>query len=185
VHFIGLQGLHFLAYSPGRAKLLIKPRAVERLLLPDDDDGIQFASLKDLCFEALKHFSQTALTSHRRKLDHAPGATRPEAQYVYELYRCLYHITGGKSVVHSEYSYTVPGRIDLFLKNRRWGIEALKDGDRMSKHIHRCSPKGVYGSWGIASEYIILNFCAAPPKTKLGSIIIHRSKNISLLIMFC
>jgi len=98
--------------------LLVKPRAVERLRFPDDDDGIQFASLKDLCFEALKHFSQAALTSHKRKLNHAPGATRLEAQYVYELYRCLYHVTGGKSIVHSEYSYTVGGCIDLFLKNR-------------------------------------------------------------------
>ncbi|KAF8540070.1 hypothetical protein BDD12DRAFT_835165 [Trichophaea hybrida] len=145
---------------------MLHHRAVERLLFPDDDDGIQFASLKDLCFEALKHFSQTALTSHRRKINHAPGATRPEAQYVYELYRCLYHITGGKSIVHSEYSYAVAGRIDLFLRNRRWGIEALKDGDRMSEHIHRCGPRGVYGSWGVVSEYILLNFCTAPPKTK-------------------
>jgi hypothetical protein len=47
---------------------------------------------------------------------------------VYELYRCLYHITGGKSIIHSEYPYTAAGRIDLFLKNRQWGIEALKDG---------------------------------------------------------
>jgi hypothetical protein len=158
--------LLFLAYTLGRANLLIKSRAVERLLFLDNDNGVQFASLKDLCFEALNRFSQTTLTSHRCKLNHAPGATRPEAQYVYESYRCLYHITGGKSIVHSDYFYTVANRIDLFLKNRGWGIEALKDGDRMSEYIHRCDPQGIYGSWGVVSEYILLNFCTAPPENQ-------------------
>jgi len=45
---------------------------------------------------------------------------------VYESYRCLYHITGGKFIVHSDYFYTVANCIDLFLKNWGWGIEALK-----------------------------------------------------------
>jgi hypothetical protein len=83
MRFIRLRGLYeareakfflliilFLVYTFSRANLLIKPRAMERLLLAGHDDGIQFASPKDLCFEPLKHFSQAAPASHRRKLNH-------------------------------------------------------------------------------------------------------------------
>jgi hypothetical protein len=141
---------------------------VEKLLFPDSDDGITFSSPKDLCFEALKYFSPTSLASHARKVGRAPGATRPEAQYAYELYRCLYKVTGGKCTIHSEYSYTVEGRIDLFLKKRKWGIEVLKDGDRMPQHINRFEPQGAYGSWKVVSKYIILDFRTKPPSLKRG-----------------
>jgi hypothetical protein len=141
---------------------------VEKLLFPDIDDGIPFSSLKDLCFEALKYFSPTSLASHARKVGRAPGAGRPEAQYTYELYRCLYKVTEGKCTIHSEYSYTVEGRIDLFLKKRKWGIEVLRDGDRISQHADRFRPRGAYGSWKIVSEHILLDFRTTIPSLKQG-----------------
>lgn len=95
---------------------------------------------------------------------------RPEAQYAYELYRCLYAFTGGKCVIHSEYSYTVEGRIDFFIKSRQWGIECIKDSDRMLNHEKCFQGQGAYGSWGIVCDYIILNFCTKPPKKKRGMV---------------
>lgn len=154
---------------------------MERLLFPDDDDGIHFVSLKDLFFEAICHFSPTALTSHKHKLNRIPGATQPEAPYAYELYRCLYQVTRGKSIVHSEYSYTVAGRIDFFLKGRKWGIEVLKDGDRLSEHINRLDPENTCGSWSMVSERILLNFCTSYPKVKRGNNT-RRPKDFLLLI---
>jgi len=144
---------------------LLHHRAVERLLFPSADDSIQ-CELKELCFAALEKFSPTSLQSHARKINRIPGATRPEAQYAYELYRCLYVITGGKCIIHTEYSYTVEGRIDFFIKSRQWGIECIKDSDRMSNHENRFQGKGAYGSWGIVCDYVILNFCTKPPKKK-------------------
>jgi hypothetical protein len=139
------------------------------LLFASTDDGIQ-CELKELCFAALGKFSPTSLQSHGKKINRIPGAMRPEAQYAYELYRCMYSITGGKCVIHSEYSYTVEGRIDFFIKSRQWGIECLKDGDRMSNHENRFQGQGAYGSWGIVCDYIILNFCTKPPKKKRGMV---------------
>ena len=46
---------------------LIQPRYRERLLHPDDYDGITFTSAKELCFEALQHFSPTLLQSYTSK----------------------------------------------------------------------------------------------------------------------
>jgi hypothetical protein len=62
----------------------------------------------------------------------------------------------------------VEGRIDLFLKKRKWGIEVLKDGDRMTQHIDRFKPEGAYGSWKIVSKHIILDFRTKPPVSKRG-----------------
>lgn len=143
-------------------------RAVERLIYPDDDDGIPFHTLRDLCIAALEKFSPTSLVSHGRKIGNAPGASRPEAQYAYELYRCIYKVTGGKCIVHGEYSYTTKGRIDFFIKKRAWGIEVIKDGDRVDGHIARFEDKGMYGSWNIVKEYILLDFRTKLPIKKRG-----------------
>jgi hypothetical protein len=79
---------------------------------------------------------------------------------------------GRKSIVHTEYSYTVDGRIDIFLKSRQWGIECIKDGDRMS-HVPTCNPfpeprclRTMRNRFGC----IISNFCTKRPKRKQGMI---------------
>ena len=139
----------------------------ERLLYPDSYDGIEFATVKDLCFAAIPLFSHTLLQHHSRKSHVAPILSNaPEAQFADELYRCLYKVTGGECTIHSEFSYTLEGRVDFFLKGKRWAIETLKEGNDALGHINRFTTQGAYERWGIVSQFILLDFRLSAPRSK-------------------
>lgn len=87
----------------------------------------------------------------------------PEAQFQDELYRALHLVTGGKCNIHSEFSYTSRGRLDFFLKKKQWGIEVMREGDRLQNHIERFEPQGAYGSWSLVKDWVILDFRHTQP----------------------
>lgn len=117
---------------------------------------------------ALPLFSPASLRRHKRMRGQAPGCGCPEAQYGFELYGAVHRVLGRKVTLHAEFSYTKRGRIDFFLLAERWGIEVLKDGDRLAEQISRCKPSGRYGSWGVVKDYTILDFRTKMPSKSYG-----------------
>ncbi|PGH10524.1 hypothetical protein AJ79_05452 [Helicocarpus griseus UAMH5409] len=141
-------------------------RYIASLLLHSEYDGIRHSTVRELCFQALEKFSPTQLRSHPRKP--RPGrqaieARAPEAQYQAELYRALHIITGGRCIIHSEFSYTTRGKVDFFLNKKTWGIEVLREEDRLQGPIDRLRPDGAYGSWKLVKDWVILDFCQTEP----------------------
>ena len=137
------------------------------MLYPDSYDGIEFATVKDLCFAAIPLFSPTLLKHHCRKSHVAPILSNaPEAQFADGLYRCLYKVTDGKCTIHSEFSYTPEGRVGFFIKGKRWAIEALTEGNDALGHINRFTTQGAYGRWGVVDQFILLDFRLSTPRSK-------------------
>lgn len=58
------------------------------------------------------------------------------------------------------------GRIVLFLKEPKYGMECLRNSDRMKEHLNRIKGQGVYASWGIASELLLTNFYSAESRPR-------------------
>jgi len=126
----------------------------------------RFGSIKDLCFAAVGEFSRVSLSSVERGL--GPGAVnRPlEAQYQDEFYR----------VCHSEFNVyltsewsgsSLVGRIDFHVKDVKWVIECVRDGDKIDEHIERFQQGGRYYKWimsGEIKDYIILDFRTSKPR---------------------
>ena len=150
-------------------KLILSLRYAERLLctvakpFPKD----RFSSIKDLCIAAVRKFSRVSLSSVERGI--GPGAVnRPlEAQYQDEFYR----------VCHSEFNVhltsewsgsSLIGRIDFHIKDVKWVIECVRDGDKIDdEHIERFQQGGRYYKWimsGEIKDYIILDFRTSRPR---------------------
>ena len=102
----------------------------------------------------------------------------PDAQFQDEMYRaCLSH---AKDCVVSFPEFgTKRGRIDFFIPSKKWGIELLRNGDRLSSHMKRFT-EGEYGRWirtGFMNDYIILDFRTNPPRANY--------RGVSLFFQHC
>jgi hypothetical protein len=93
-----------------------------------------------------------------------------EAQFQDEFY--------SSSSRHSKGSASFPefgtknGRINFFIRSKKWGVELLRDGNRLTQHARRFT-EGRYGEWikkGWMSDYIIIDFRTRSPR------IVHRGK---------
>ncbi|KAK2790164.1 hypothetical protein FQN51_002495 [Onygenales sp. PD_10] len=119
-------------------------RYAASLLLDGEYDGVE-----------LENFSPRQLKNHPRKPKFGTqiaSAPAPEAQYQSEMYRALHVVTGGRCLVHSEFSYTTRRKIDFFLNKRTWGVEVMREGDRLQNHLDRFRPNGAYGSWKLVTD---------------------------------
>ncbi len=66
---------------------------------------------------------------------------------------------------------TPKGRIDFFIPSKKWGIELLRDRDRLLAHNERFVG-GEYGKWvqaGMMDDYIMIDFRSTVPIMKLGN----------------
>ncbi|KAL5512666.1 hypothetical protein ACEPAG_2932 [Sanghuangporus baumii] len=93
---------------------------------------------------------------------------QPEAQYQDEFYRCAHEFSRG-SLLHSEFG-TPDGPIDFHVDSKRWGIEIVRDGDRLAQHSERFEASGAYGRDLLLDDYIILDFRATMPRTSHPSL---------------
>ncbi|KAG9025640.1 hypothetical protein FRB95_009937 [Tulasnella sp. JGI-2019a] len=89
----------------------------------------------------------------------------PEAQYQNEFYRHLLDITQGGVGISPEFASAVDatsvGRIDFFILGVDWGVECVRDGDRLVQHSQRFDDDQAYGKWLVdnhMSDYILLDF---------------------------
>ena len=122
------------------------------------------SSLDTLWKQVLSGFSAAALGNPNRTPVSKRNASFVEAQYQEEFYRSLYSLTGGACCISPEYggktSFPKKGRIDFFISNMGWGIELLRDGDRIDGHVSRFQEGGAYHPWlasGDMKEYVILD----------------------------
>lgn len=114
-------------------------------------------------------FSSSVL-HERHSMVPTPFKTFAEAQFQNESYRASYAVTRGYMTLSPEYStpreLLKQGRIDFFIKDKKWGIEILRDGDKMNPHIARFLQEGAYHPWvatGAIEEYVLLDFRMTKP----------------------
>ncbi|KAK2459537.1 hypothetical protein APHAL10511_008443 [Amanita phalloides] len=89
----------------------------------------------------------------------------PEAQYQDEFYRSVFSATKGNVRISPEFASPkgsrVTGCIDFFIPKMKWGIEILRDGDRLLQHNTRFHEEtGAYGAWlrsGEMTDYVLLD----------------------------
>ncbi|KAJ7602039.1 hypothetical protein DFH06DRAFT_1024348, partial [Mycena polygramma] len=114
-------------------------------------------TLREFLLQVIPCFSGNAL------LRANPGELSvPEAQYHNEFYRACSERTGGRGMwLLPEFgnSEGKRGRIDFFMGSVGWGIEFLREGDRMD-HLARFGQDGAYHVWTknhAIKEWVVLD----------------------------
>ena len=124
-------------------------------------------NLFEFALAIIQRFSRQSL----EKREIGPKAQSiPEAQFQDEFYSSSSRHSKG-SVSFPEFG-TKKGRIDFFIRSKKWGVELLRDGNRLSQHASRFT-EVEYGEWikkGWMSDYIIIDFRTRCPR------IVHRGK---------
>ena len=131
------------------------------------ESGITESNLLEFALAVIKRFSRQSLKKCEIGLK---AQFIPEAQFQDEFYSASSKHSKG-SVSFPEFG-TTNGRIDFFIRSKRWGVELLRDGNRLSQHARRFT-EGEYGKWikkGWMSDYIIIDFRTRCPR------IVHRGQ---------
>ncbi|KAK2813210.1 hypothetical protein FQN50_000888 [Emmonsiellopsis sp. PD_5] len=128
----------------------------------------QFPTLTILCERVLKNFSKSQLqhSSHGR-ISTSGKPSNPEAQFQDEFYRSFTALLGHGIGISSEWSKDNDGRIDFRVVDPGWGVELLRDGDRLAEHCGRFAPTGSYSNWirgGQLKDWLILDCRHSEPK---------------------
>jgi len=150
-------------------------------LLLERECSIKAPNLRTFVLEVLKRFSPKNLKPREdlRSSSSTPQSI-PEAQFQQEFYYACFMYTKGSVTTFPECG-TPKGRIDFFIRSKKWGIELLRDGDRLSAHIARFT-KGEYGKWiedGRMEDYIVIDFRSqVPTQVEHGKQIITTRKTI-------
>jgi len=107
-------------------------------------------------------FSPTRLAETRRL---ASGGSQqiPEAHYQDEFYMNC-HICSKGSILSFPECGTMEGRVDFYIPAKEWGVELLREGDRLAQHSGRFSSNGSYQKDLSLSDYIILDCRQTYPK---------------------
>jgi hypothetical protein len=126
----------------------------------------KYPSLYILCEAVLRNFSKRSLSSNMR-LGTAARVRPPEAQFQDEWYRAFKSLLGHGVAISSEWSIDKSGRIDFRIPDPSWGIELLRDGDRLNQHCDRFLDGGNYFGWikdGWLKDWIILDCRHSDPR---------------------
>jgi hypothetical protein len=121
-----------------------------------EDDIVDFAK------NVLQRFNPRVFTG-QREIDNSGAVQRtPEAQYQDEFYRCCHILSGGSAVVFPEFG-TQRGRVDFYVKSRKWAIELVRDGAKLQEHVDRFRIPSRYADLPIA-ESLVLDCRTSRPK---------------------
>ncbi|KAF8213633.1 hypothetical protein K438DRAFT_1956999 [Mycena galopus ATCC 62051] len=138
------------------------------------DPHVSAMTLLDFICPIIDTFSSNGLlqpTQHTTGPHSLPSI--PEAQWQDLFYTGVYKVTGGRGIwISPEYGTgktpNATGRIDFFVSAKKWGIELLREGDRIADHLARFAEGGAYDNWiqnGEITDYIVLDFrTRAQPK---------------------
>ncbi|KAJ6567280.1 hypothetical protein DFH09DRAFT_918962, partial [Mycena vulgaris] len=137
---------------------------------------VEAMTLQQFIVEVIRSFSANAL---RHPEHHTTGSHRrrsiPEAQWQNEVYRGAYKVTGGHGLWLSPEFGTGQtasrlGRIDFYVMGSKgWGIEILREGDRIEDHMERFQSGGAYHTSiqnKTMKEYAVLDFRASTAARK-------------------
>jgi hypothetical protein len=155
--------------SHGKQPQYIFPSEVHRnyykkiLMPPGPFPKEDFPTLKDFWMVLIGKMSTKSLRGGESGTLASAGLQRPlEAQFQDELYRCSYACLGGSYLV-SEWSGDKSHHLDFMVADMNWGIECLRDGDRLQGHLKRFEPGGSYEAWGL-NDYVVLDFRTKAPR---------------------
>jgi hypothetical protein len=128
----------------------------------------EYPSLPVFCEAVLRKFSRTGLLlSCKGRLGASARVRPPEAQFQDEWYRAFNSLLGHGHAISSEWSQSSDGRIDFRIVGPKWGIELLRDGDRLAEHCNRFLTTGAYHRWianGLVKDWIILDCRHSRPR---------------------
>lgn len=126
-----------------------------------------FPSLAALCEAVLKCFSRKNL---RLSIDRSTPVTPqrpPEAQFQDEFYRAFHAVVGHGVAISSEWACNSDWRVDFLIPQPGWGVEILRDGDRLRQHCDRFEPGGSYQRLvqnGVMTDWLVLDCCHTRPQ---------------------
>ena len=131
------------------------------------DNIFNYDTPLELAVNAIMQFQPRQLSDPPRSL---AGNTPPlEDQYQKEFYRCLFDILNGHVLTSPEFVIKAGdkgGTIDFLVAQKKWGLELLRDRDRLVKHMERFEPDGQYFSMIQSREmeqYVVLDFTVVRP----------------------
>jgi hypothetical protein len=129
-------------------------------------------SILRLALDVIARFCPRLLSAERRI---GPGCIQrpPEAQYQDEFYRSCHAYSSGLLITFPEFG-TGKGRVDFYIPSRQWGVELLREGNRLKQHSEsgRFSQSGSYGTTLPLSDHIILDCRKTWPRDPHGMCII-------------
>ncbi|KAG8915264.1 hypothetical protein FRC02_004589 [Tulasnella sp. 418] len=135
---------------------------VEAFLGKFSEADIKEDNLLDFVIQVIRHFSPIHFTTPRTIAGGCRQQQPPEAQFQDEFYRCCNIHTYGIPLL-SELGASA-GRIDFLLPRKRWGIELVRQSNKLEEHSGRFSTSGKYAGVVEMEDYIILNFCTIYPR---------------------
>ncbi|EED14660.1 conserved hypothetical protein [Talaromyces stipitatus ATCC 10500] len=126
-----------------------------------------FPTIESLCQKVLEHFSSKNLRHCLEgKLSTAAKLRPVEAQYQDEFYRAFNAVVGRGVPISSEWSREGDGRVDFWIPQKKWGIELLRDHNRVNEHCDRFKKGGRYYPWieaGMLEDWIVIDCATSPP----------------------
>jgi hypothetical protein len=143
-------------------------RAYLSWVLEPSGYDFQETTLLDFTVQVLQRFKPTQIFSTIRRTGSVEPTwildRPPEAQYQDEFYRACHEVTSGAIRVSPEFAAgraaLRAGRIDFYISGPKWGVEIMRDEDRLSEHSGRFPDGGSYDPWLEKSEmqdYILLD----------------------------
>ena len=128
---------------------------IHRPLIMDED-------LLRFVINVIQLFSPTQLSSKRTIIGTSNTQRPPEAQFQDEFYRCCHVHSRGSLISFPEYG-DANGRIDFYIPLKQWGVELLRDGNKLESHSSRFTGPGAYAKIAF-KDYIILDFRTTQPQ---------------------
>jgi hypothetical protein len=133
----------------------------------------EFPTIQALCMAVLEHFSAKNLRLCIQGKLSTAGKARPlEAQNQDEFYRAFNAVVPCGVPVSSEWSHHGDGRIDFWIPQKKWGVELLRDHDRVDEHCNRFKKGGRYYPWikaGMLEDWIIIDCATSLPTSGMRS----------------
>ncbi len=63
---------------------------------------------------------------------------------------------------------TKNGQVDFYIPSERWGLELLREGNRLAEHSSRFARSGAYGRDLELDDFILLDCHTTQPKQSYG-----------------
>ncbi|KAG8806342.1 hypothetical protein FRC18_006138 [Serendipita sp. 400] len=130
-------------------------RQAEWLLLAPAGGTIGQATLREFAIAVIKGFNPLNL---QERNDLGVMQRIPKAQYQQEFYRATFALTHACVMMFSEFGNGF-GRVDFYIRSKKWAIEFLRDRDRLPEHQERFL-SGEYVNWistNAIDDYIIID----------------------------
>lgn len=122
-------------------------------------------------------------TRDGRRLGPSGQIRPPEAAFQDEFYRSYWIEIGPGVRICSEWTGTEQGRIDFIIVEPGWGIELLRDGNRLRDHYNRFRENGAYYPWikrGLIKDWLLLDCRHSYPATTCNAPLTQAFKTLWL-----